>query len=289
MKALVFGKTGQVARELAHLAPEMDIEAECLGREQADLTNLTALTEAIEATDASIIVNAAAYTAVDQAEDEPELAHKVNALAPEAMAKAAAARGLPFLHISTDYVFEGAPGDPKTEIDPTGPTTEYGRSKLAGEKAVATSGADAVILRTAWVFSVHGKNFLKTMLNVGKGRDEMRVVGDQHGQPTAARDIARALWTIAGAYEVGRGQPGTFHFASQPATTWAGFASAIFERAGWAPGETPKVTAIETHEWPTKAARPADSVLDCSAIMAAYGIDQPDWHASLDEAIRELT
>ncbi len=289
MKALVFGKTGQVACELARLAPDFGIEAEMLGRAEANLTDTATLARIISGTDARIIVNAAAYTAVDLAEDEPDLAHKVNASAPEAMAKAAAARGLPFLHISTDYVFEGMPGAPKKETDPTGPTTEYGRSKLAGERAVAVSGADAVILRTAWVFSAHGKNFLKTMLNVGRGREEMRVVGDQHGQPTSARDIAAALWTIAKAYERGRGVSGTFHFASRPATTWAGFATEIFARAGWPSGETPRVTAIATDEWPTKAARPADSVLDCAAIKAAYGIDQPDWRAALDDAIRELS
>jgi dTDP-4-dehydrorhamnose reductase len=287
MKALVFGATGQVGRELGRLAPEFNIEAEMLARADADLTDTDAIARVIGETDAEIIVNAAAYTAVDRAEDEPELAHKVNAEAPEAMARACAKRGLPFLHISTDYVFEGSPGAPKRESDPVGPTTEYGRSKLAGEQAVAASGADAVILRTAWVFSAHGKNFLKTMLTVGKGREEMRVVGDQHGGPTAARDIAAALWTIAKAWEAGNGVSGIFHFAAAPATTWADFAREIFARSGWE--RAPEVTAISTHEWPTKAARPADSVLDCSAIEAAYGISRPDWRPAVDDAIRELS
>jgi dTDP-4-dehydrorhamnose reductase len=287
MKALVFGASGQVARELARLAPEFGISARMLARADVDLTDPGAIARAIEATDAEIIVNAAAYTSVDQAEDEAELAHKVNAEAPEAMARAAAARGLPLLHISTDYVFAGTPGAPKTEADPTGPTTEYGRSKLAGEEAVMASGADAVILRTAWVFSAHGRNFLKTMLAAGRGRDEMRVVGDQHGGPTPARDIAAALWTIARAWEAGRGVPGIFHFTAAPATTWAGFAAEIFARCGW--DATPRVTAIATHEWPTKAARPANSVLDCRAIEAAYGIRQPDWRPAIDAVIAELS
>ncbi|MEM8570059.1 MAG: dTDP-4-dehydrorhamnose reductase [Pseudomonadota bacterium] len=287
MRALVFGANGQVGHELAHLAPQFGITATMLAREDVDLADAAAVSSAVAAADLDIVVNAAAYTAVDLAEDEPELAQAINGEAPAAMARAAAAGGVPILHISTDYVFEGTPGAPKKETDPVGPTTEYGRSKLAGEEGVTASGADAVILRTAWVFSAHGKNFVKTMITVGKGRDEMRVVGDQHGGPTAARDIAHALWTIAKAWEAGKGVPGIFHYAAHPATTWAAFAQEIFARSGWP--ETPKVTAIRTDEWPTKAARPADSVLDCSAIQAAYGIAQPDWRPALDDAIREMS
>ncbi len=286
MRALVFGETGQVARELALLAPARGIEAVAIGRAVADLTDPEACVRAIERADAEVIVNAAAYTAVDRAEDEPELAHSVNATAPGAMAVAAAAKGVPFLHVSTDYVFDGAPGRPWREADPTGPLGAFGASQLAGEEAVAGATPDHVILRTAWVFSAHGGNFVRTMLRVGRGKPEMRVVGDQTGGPTAARDIAGALWTIAQAWRDGRGAAGVFHYAGNPACTWADFAEGIFERSGWS--ERPTVTRIATADWPTKAVRPPNSVLDCTKITATYGIVQPDWRTSLDAVIADL-
>lgn len=286
MRALVFGESGQVARELARAAAARGIEARFLGRAQADLADPEACARAVRTAGADIIVNAAAYTAVDQAEDELELAARVNGAAPGEMAAAAAAKGVPFLHISTDYVFDGAPGRPWREDDATGPLGAYGASKLAGEKAVALAAPDHAILRTAWVFSAHGKNFVKTMLTVGRGRPEMRVVGDQRGGPTPARDIASALWTMAEAWAGGRGKAGIFHYAGAPAVSWAEFAEAIFERTGWS--ERPTVTAITTADWPTKAVRPANSVLDCSAIAAAYGIAQPDWRDGLDAVMGEL-
>ncbi len=287
MRALVFGETGQVARELARTAPARGIEAVLLGRSAADLTDPEACARAVRDAEADIVINAAAYTAVDKAEDETELAFTVNGDAPGAMAEAAAAKGVPFLHISTDYVFDGAAGPAWREEDPVWPLGAYGASKLAGERAVAAAGADHVVLRTAWVFSSHGSNFVKTMLRVGRGKPEMRVVGDQHGGPTAARDIAGALWTIAEAWDGGRGVPGIFHYAGAPATTWAGFAEAIFARSGW--DETPAVTAIATADWPTRAVRPPNSVLDCGRIAEAYGIAQPDWRTALDAVVEELS
>ncbi len=286
MRALVFGETGQVARELARTAVARGIDARFLSRGAADLAEPETCVRAIAAAEADVIVNAAAYTAVDRAEDEPGLAHAVNATAPGAMAVAAAAKGLPFLHVSTDYVFDGAPGRAWREGDATGPLGAYGASKLAGEEAVAGATPDHVILRTAWVFSAHGANFVKTMLRVGRGKPEMRVVGDQQGGPTAARDIAGALWTIAQAWSAGRGEAGVFHYAGAPACTWADFAEAIFARAGWP--ERPAVARIATADWPTRAVRPANSVLDCTRIAATYGIVQPDWRASLDTVIAEL-
>jgi dTDP-4-dehydrorhamnose reductase len=286
MRALVFGESGQVARELALTARLHGIEAVTLGRAVADLTDPEVCVRAIRDADADIVVNAAAYTAVDRAEDEPDTARMVNATAPGAMAVAASAKGVPFLHISTDYVFDGAPGRAWREDDPTGPLGAYGATKLAGEEAVTGATPDHVILRTAWVFSAHGANFVKTMLKVGRGRPEMRVVGDQRGGPTAARDIAGALWTIATAWRDGKGQPGIFHYAGTPAVSWAEFAEAIFASSGW--DERPKITAITTADWPTKAVRPANSVLDCGKIAAAYGIAQPDWQAALDTVIGEL-
>lgn len=285
MRALIFGTTGQVARELARTAGEWEVVA--LGRAEADLSDPAACAAAVAAWEGDVVINAAAYTAVDQAEDEPALAHLVNAAAPSALARAAAARGLPFLHVSTDYVFDGAPGRPWREDDPTGPLGVYGTSKLAGERAVLAAGGDATVLRTAWVFSSHGKNFVKTMLTVGRGREEMRVVGDQRGGPTPAADIARALWTIAAARLAGRGAPGIYHFAGAPAASWAEFAEAIFAASGWA--ERPRVTPIATADWPTRAVRPSNSVLDCGAIARVFGIAQPDWRAGLASVIAEIT
>jgi dTDP-4-dehydrorhamnose reductase len=288
MRALVFGETGQVARELARAAAARGIAATALGRRQADLTDPDACARAVRAADADVVVNAAAYTAVDAAEDDRATADTVNGAAPGAIAAAAAAKGVPFLHVSTDYVLDGSdPGHPWREDDPTGPLSAYGASKLAGERAVAAATPDHVILRTAWVFSAHGRNFVRTMLTVGRAKPEMRVVGDQRGGPTAARDIADALWTVAEAWTAGRGRPGIFNFAGTPDTTWAAFAEAVFARTDWP--ERPKVTPIATADWPTRAVRPAYSVLDCSRIAAAYGIAQPDWRPALDAVVAELS
>jgi dTDP-4-dehydrorhamnose reductase len=287
MRALVFGTTGQVGRELMRAASSRGMAATGLSRADADLADPDACAAAIGAADVEIVVNAAAYTAVDKAEEEPERAHTINADAPGAMAEAAAARGLPLVHISTDYVFDGAAQRPWREDDATGPLGVYGASKLAGEQAVRAAGGEHVILRTAWVFSAHGGNFVKTMLRVGNGREAMRVVADQHGVPTAAADIAGAIWTIAGRWAAGAGVAGTFHYAGTPATTWAEFAQAIFAQSGW--DRTPEVVPITTAEWPTPARRPGNSVLDCSAIAKAYGIAQPDWHEGLAAIISDLT
>lgn len=293
MRLLLFGHTGQVATEIRRLAgPDLAVTA--LGRDRADLTDPAACAAAITGADADAVINAAAYTAVDRAEDEEALAHLVNATAPGAMARAAAARGLPFLHVSTDYVFDGQGGRPWREDDPTGPLGAYGRSKLAGERAVAAAGGVHVILRTAWVFAGHGSNFVATMLRVGRDRDRLTVVDDQLGGPTPAAAIAAALVTMArGLSEslaegqgAGPEKTGIFHFAGSPAVSWCGFAREIFARAGWE--KTPAVDPIGTADWPTPAARPASSVLDCSRIERAWGIDRPDWHAGLGPVIAEL-
>lgn len=282
MKILVFGRTGQVATELARLLPG----ATFLGRAEADLSDPEACAAAIRANPADAIINAAAWTAVDKAETERAGAALVNAAAPGAMAREAAELGTPFLHISSDYVFDGEPiGRPRVESDPTGPVSVYGETKLEGERAVAAAGGPHVILRTAWVFSAHGRNFATTMLGLGRDREELRVVADQRGGPTSARDIAGALATIAEAYAAGNGRDGVFHYAGLPSVTWAEFADAIFEAAGWE--RRPRVTPITSAEWPTPARRPADSILDCSAIRAAYGIEQPDWRIALKDLIRE--
>lgn len=282
---LVFGRSGQLATELLRLAgPELRITA--LGRSEADLARPDVCEQAVTSTDADVIVNAAAYTAVDRAEQEAALAMSINADAPGAMARAAATRGTPFLHVSTDYVFDGSKNGPWTEVDTPAPLGAYGRSKLAGEDAVSAAGGPHVILRTSWVHAGHGTNFVRTMLAAGATRPKLTVVDDQRGGPTAAADIARTLVAIAQVFADGRGTSGVFHYCGTPATTWYGFAREIFARADWM--ETPELVPISTRDWPTPAARPANSVLDCTKIQNTYGIGQPDWRASLEPVIAEL-
>ena len=278
---LVFGRTGQVAREIARAAEARGAPVRLVSREEADLVEPEACARVVEGTDARAVVNAAAYTAVDRAEDEEALATRVNGEAPAAMARAAADRGLPFVHLSTDYVFSGE--GPHAPGDPTAPLGAYGRSKLAGEEGVRGAGGSHVILRTAWVFSAHGSNFVRSMLRLGAERERLRIVADQQGGPTPAASIARATLTIAGALRDGA-PSGTHHLAGAPDATWAGFAREIMARAGL-PCE---VEDIATHEYPTPAARPADSRLDCASLEAAFGIARPDWREGLDDVLKEL-
>ena len=277
---LVFGRTGQVAMDLARLAPE----AIFLGRDHADLTDPAACAAAIRASGCRAVINAAAYTAVDRAESEPEIARLVNADAPAAMAQAAAELGVPFLHISTDYVFAGTGDQPWVEADPTGPLGVYGATKLAGEQAITAIGGQAAILRTSWVFSAHGANFVKTMLRLGHDRDALRVVADQHGGPTPARDIAAACLTMVEAMLADPARRGIYHFSGGPDTSWADFARAIMAQA-----KLPcQITDITTADYPTPAARPANSRLNCAAIARDFGISRPDWQAGLATVLTEL-
>lgn len=282
MKILMFGETGQVAREVRRRAGPHEVTA--LGRGAADLSDPAACAAAIMEAEADAVINAAAWTAVDKAEKEEEAAALVNAAAPRAMAEACAARDLPLVHISTDYVFDGSGARPWKETDETGPLGAYGRTKLAGERAVRAAAGRHVILRTSWVFSSHGANFVKTMLRVGAARDELAVVDDQVGGPTPAAAIADACLKVAAAFHERTGVSGVFHFAGAPAVSWRGFAEAIFEEAGM------KVTVkpIPTAEYPTPAARPLNSRLDCAAIEAAYGVAPPDWRAGLRDVLKDL-
>ncbi|MGZ9811953.1 dTDP-4-dehydrorhamnose reductase [Pseudoroseicyclus sp. H15] len=283
MKILMFGKTGQVAREV--LARADDVTA--LGRDEADLSDPGACAAAIAKAaeeGAEIVINAAAYTAVDKAEEEEDLATAINGAAPEAMARAAASAGLPFLHISTDYVFDGAGEAPFSPDHPTAPLGAYGRSKLAGEEGVRAAPGQAVILRTSWVFSAHGGNFVKTMLRLAESRDRLTIVGDQIGGPTPAADIAEALLAISEAFHEGRGLPGTYHFSGAPEVSWADFAREIFSQAG----KSVEVAEIPTTEYPTPAQRPLNSRLDCSALTEAYGIARPDWRTGLADVLAAL-
>ena len=276
---LVFGKTGQVARELARLAPA----ARFLGREEADLTEPAACAAVITAHAPRAVINAAAYTAVDRAEEEEALATTINGAAPAEMARACAGLGIPFVHISTDYVFDGAGDQPFTPDHPTAPLGAYGRSKLKGEEGVRAAGGIHAILRTSWVVSGHGNNFVKTMLRLGAERDVLRVVADQIGGPTPARAIAAACLRMAEGLAQAPSKTGIYHLSGQPATSWAGFARAIMAEAGLECA----IEDIPSSAYPTPARRPLNSRLDCSG-LAAFGLAPPDWRADLKDIISDL-
>lgn len=282
MKALVFGQSGQVAQALAAFIPP-GVTAEFLGRTQADLANPEACAAALRTAKADVVINAAAYTAVDRAESEPALADLVNGDAPGAMAKAAAARGLPFLHLSSDYVFKGTGTAPHRPDDPIAPLSAYGRSKARGEALVQAAGGQTLILRTSWVFSATGQNFVKTMLRLGAERPLLRVVADQIGGPTPAAAIAAALWQAARA--MAEGAPGgVHHFTGTPDCSWADFAKAIMEDAGL----SCQIEPIASAEYPTPAPRPLNSRLDCGGFTRQFGIQRPDWRAGLSDVLRAL-
>jgi dTDP-4-dehydrorhamnose reductase len=278
MRLLVFGRTGQVGTELGTYP-----NVTALGRDAADLSDPGACAAIIAATDADAVINAAAWTAVDAAEDHEAEATVINATAPGAMATACAAGGIPFLHVSTDYVFDGSGHDPRAPGDATGPVNAYGRSKLAGELAVAAAGGAHLILRTSWVFSAHGSNFVRTMLRLAQTRDTLNVVDDQIGGPTPAADIGATLVALAAAMRDGQAG-GIYHYAGAPAVSWAGFARETFAAAGCAV----TVTGIPTAEYPTPARRPLNSRLDCAALAADFGITPPDWTAGLARVIAQL-
>ncbi|UWR05139.1 dTDP-4-dehydrorhamnose reductase (plasmid) [Ruegeria conchae] len=282
MKALVFGYTGQVASELHRRAGVHGVTLEALDRSRADLSDPVACAEVIRRADADVIINAAAYTAVDEAEKEPDLAQLINGDAPGAMARAAAARGLPFLHISTDYVFDGSGKTPHASKDSTSPLGVYGRTKLEGERRIAEAGGWHAILRTSWVFSAHGKNFVKTILRLAETRDTLSIVADQIGGPTPAADIAETLLAIAKAAPACEG--GVFHYAGAPDVSWADFAREIVSQTGLAS----QVNDIQTADYPTPATRPLNSRLDCSRLMEILNIPQPDWKAGLTDVLAEL-
>jgi dTDP-4-dehydrorhamnose reductase len=277
---LIFGQTGQVARELAALGPD----AVFLGRAQADLAHPDACARAIRAHSPRAVINAAAYTAVDRAESEEGLATTINAHAPATIARECAALGVPFVQISTDYVFDGTGEQPFAPDHPTAPLNAYGRSKLLGEQGVRAAGGVHAILRTSWVFSAHGNNFVKTMLRLGAERAGLNVVADQIGGPTPADSIASACLVMARALQTAPEKSGTYHFAGKPPTSWAGFARAIMAQAGLACA----ITDIPASAYPTPARRPANSRLECSALQTSFGITPPDWQAGLARVMDQL-
>jgi dTDP-4-dehydrorhamnose reductase len=234
-----------------------------------------------------LIVNAAAYTAVDKAEAEPESAWRANRDGPAQLAAWCAETGVPLIHVSTDYVFDGRKGAPYVETDPTSPTGVYGASKLAGEQAVAASGARAVVLRTSWVYAATGRNFVLTMLNAARKTGNLRVVADQRGCPTAADDLAAAILAVADRLAAGWDDAfgGIFHAAGSGETTWHGLAEAVFARAERHGLARPAVAAITTAEYPTPARRPPDSRLDCGKLQGVFGLRLPAWHDSVDRTV----
>ncbi len=304
-RVLLFGKSGQVGGELLHAlerrSPEAraaaeagsalpDYELVALDRAGCDLSDPDAVRAAILRTRPQVVVNAAAWTAVDRAESEPDACRRINADAPAAMAAAARSIDALLVHYSTDYVFDGRAHTPYREDDPVGPLGAYGCSKLEGEQAITASGCAAVVLRTSWVYGLTGQNFLRTMLRLAGDREELGVVDDQQGSPTWSRSLARATMALLDRHAH---QPaswpqisGLYHATSGGSTTWYGFASAIFEQATSLP-RRPRLRPLATADYPLPAPRPAWSVLDCSRLRERLGIEMPGWRAALDECLAQ--
>jgi dTDP-4-dehydrorhamnose reductase len=292
MRILVTGAQGQLARALVDCAPlHPNLNVVALGRPELDLRDETSIARAVAAVAPGLVVNAAAYTAVDKAESDIDAAFAVNGKGAGAVARAAAAHGCPVIHVSTDYVFDGRAPAPYLETDAPNPNGVYGRSKLAGEAVVAFANPRHVILRTAWVYGAHGHNFLKTILRLARERPELAVVADQHGNPTYAPHLARIILAIAARLADGapREAWGVFHAAGSGATTWHGFAAAIVA-AGSRLGLVPQVPVhpIPTDAYPTPARRPANSRLDCGKLDRVWGLRLPEWPHGLEECIAKL-
>jgi len=274
---LLTGSTGQVGSALLETLPRLG-EVIAPGRQDLDLSKNESIVKAVAAAGADVIVNAAAYTAVDKAESEESLAMAVNRDGPAILAEEAAQRGALLVHFSTDYVFDGEKASPYVESDATNPLNAYGRSKLAGEQAIQRSGCRHLILRTSWVYSNTGKNFLLTMLRLAREKKELRVVDDQFGAPTSSRMIADALPEIVRRVASGECDGGIYHMTAQGRTTWCGFARAII-------GDADRVRPISSSEYPTPARRPRNSVLDNSKLEKNFGIRLPSWEAGMREVL----
>ncbi len=290
LKVLIAGAAGQVARALTDRAPATGLHVTALGRPHLDLTDPASISAALEKVRPDIVINAAAYTAVDQAETDEAGAFALNAEGPGELAAAAARFGAPILHLSTDYVFDGSKSAPYVETDPVAPLGVYGRSKLAGEEAVAAANPSYLIFRTAWVYSPVGKNFAKTMLRVGEARGALSVVHDQIGNPTSAADIAAALWNITAriAASPGAFSSGIYHLTASSEATWAEFAEEILRVSASLGGPSATVTRITSAEYPTPTRRPANSRLDCSKLSRDFGVILPHWRESTRACVEQL-
>jgi len=290
MRLLLFGGAGQVGTELRTLALSQSVDVIAPTRSVVDLEDLDAIGRIMAAKPWSAVINAAGYTNVDRAESEEAAAFAINAKAAARLAAETGARRIPFIHISTDYVFDGRKGAPYVEDDLASPLNAYGRSKFAGEHAVRAANPQHVILRTAWVHSPHGKNFVRTILRLAQERECLTVVADQRGCPTAARDIAKACLDMAlyCAAEPERAPYGIYHFAGAGEASWFEFATAIVEVAADRLHRSPRMLPIRTIDYPTPAVRPADTRLDCGAIAHAFGVTLRPWRCGLAETIDRL-
>lgn len=286
---LVFGAGGQLGRELDVAMSGERMAATLLTRKQADICDRPAVEAVVRLTNPTVIINAAAYTKVDQAEVEPEYAFSSNCEGPALLADLCSERGLPLVHVSTDYVFDGNKAAPYVETDPVGPTGAYGRSKEAGEQAVRTRLERHIILRTAWVYGVHGGNFLKTMLDLARRRESWGVVADQCGNPTATVDLAQAILAIATRATDGNAPWGTYHFAGSGDATWHDFACEIVAAQAKSTNRRPTLAAIRTADYPTRARRPANSRLDSTRFASAFGITSRPWQQRTREVVAALT
>jgi dTDP-4-dehydrorhamnose reductase len=285
---LITGATGQLGMALAAQSTRA---YQAVGRPVFDFEHPATITSCFTSVAPALVINAAAWTAVDAAEQNHDAAFRANRDGPAILAGLCRDAGIPLIHISTDYVFDGDKGAPYVETDPVAPLGVYGASKEAGERAVLESGAMAMVLRTSWVFSARGRNFARTMINAARKTRALRVVGDQRGTPTAAEDLAAAILAIAGQIQDGGWQSafqGIFHATNTGETTWHGFAEAIFDIAA-AQGETrPVVTAITTADWPTPVKRPADSRLDGGKLAKVFGLRLPDWHDATQRVVTAM-
>ena len=290
MTILVTGGSGQLAQALAEAAGARPVRV--VGRPDFDFDRITGLPAVLAAAKPALVINAAAYTAVDRAESDAAAAWRANRDGPAVLAAYCAAAGIPLIHVSTDFVFDGSKGAPYTENDAPNPTSVYGASKLAGEQAVLAACPQAVVLRTSWVYAARGRNFVLTMLNLASTRDRLRVVADQRGCPTAAADLAEAILGIADAIAREGWQDrfgGIFHAAGGGETTWHGLASAAITRAGAHGQKQPEaIEAITSAEFPTPVKRPADSRLDCSRLEQVFGLRLPQWEAALDRTLARI-
>jgi dTDP-4-dehydrorhamnose reductase len=286
---LVIGRSGQVARALLERSRAHHLPLIFMGREALDLSDTTAIEAAIERVSPQAIINAAAYTAVDAAETDQDAARAINVTGPAFVAEIAAKRQMPFVHLSTDYVFDGTKAAPYLESDPTNPLNMYGLTKRDGEELILAHKPDAVILRTSWVYSPYGKNFLRTMLSLAQTRDSLSIVDDQIGAPTSALDIASACISIIDAKLSGHQGRGIFHMTGGGETSWAGFAQAAFDHTAlWRNGKVPAITPIPTADYPTPARRPLNSRLNCDLLEARFGIRLPAWDKSMRETLEVL-
>jgi dTDP-4-dehydrorhamnose reductase len=288
---LITGASGQLGNALVRQCTAQNFAFSAVSRPDFDFEKPETIEACFTQANPTIVINAAAYTAVDAAESNPQAARAGNHTGPLRLAELCEGRAIPFIHVSTDYVFDGSKGAPYVETDPTNPTGIYGATKRDGEAAILATGAQSIILRTAWVYAAHGKNFARTMLGAARRTSTLRVVADQRGTPTAAPDLARAILSIVAALQHGgwhADYKGIYHATGSGETTWHGFAEAIFAAAAPLGLNPPVVTPISTADWPTPAKRPADSRLNGEKLARVFGITLPDWQTSLPAIVSAL-